>query len=44
MGGVLAMIAHLYEVEKMSRRHGLRGGRIAPGAGTGRPPDAQSAA
>jgi transposase len=25
MGGVLAMIAHLYEVEKMSRRHGLRG-------------------
>src|SRR5260370_4695290 len=25
MGGVLAMIAHLYEVEKMSRRHGLGG-------------------
>jgi transposase len=25
MGGVLAMIAHLYEVEKMARRNGLRG-------------------
>jgi transposase len=25
MGGVLAMIAHLYEVEKVSRRNGLRG-------------------
>jgi transposase len=25
MGGVLAMIAHLYEVEKMSRQNGLRG-------------------
>jgi hypothetical protein len=25
MGGVLAMIAHLYEVEKLARRNGLRG-------------------
>jgi transposase len=25
MGGVLAMIAHLYEVEKVSRQNGLRG-------------------
>ena len=25
MGGVLAMIAHLYEVEQVSRRNGLRG-------------------
>jgi len=25
MGGVLAMIAHLYEVEKTARRNGLRG-------------------
>jgi transposase len=25
MGGLLAMIAHLYEVEKMSRQNGLRG-------------------
>ena len=25
MGGVLAMIAHLYEEEKVSRQNGLRG-------------------
>ncbi len=25
MGGVLAIIAHLYEVEKLSRRNGLVG-------------------
>jgi len=28
MGGVLAMIAHLYGVEELSRRNGLRGEQL----------------
>jgi hypothetical protein len=36
MGGVLAMIAHLYEVEKAGRKSGLRGEDLRPPAGYGR--------
>ena len=44
MGGVLAMIAHLYEVEKTGAPERVARRRVATGAGTECAPDAESAA